>query len=164
MSTLLDLDGMRIIQNLRKSMISDNVYKFKNYLINLHNRFESQKISFDAKLTFFQNSCILKTFYKLKDHVFKNLNEPSLYSLFSAFEDFLASIKSEGGIKQLFMLENQKINELIQILKDTKDNIIYMQIKMKNSRRNLKTKLRMQRNLNKIKEKVESLKNLKKEY
>jgi hypothetical protein len=157
MSSMLDREGLKIIKNLRGDINSDNLYKFKDYLINQHKKFELQNMSSVAQSDYFTKSGIIRSYTIVKDHVFKNLNEPSLYSLISTFKDFLINLKIEEKLKMIFDLDSSKINVMINILDDTMENIIHKQIKMKNSRRNLKTKLRLQRRLNEIKSEIEKI-------
>jgi hypothetical protein len=160
MSALLEIEGLKIIQNLRKNIIADNLYKFKSYLFKLYEKNEVQKLSQEFQSDFFLKSGISKTITIVKDYVFHNLNNSNLYSLFSAFKDLLISIKEEENLKFFLKIENSKINDYISILDDAMQATIHKQIKMKNSRRNLKTKLRLQRKLNEMQNQLEILEKL----
>lgn len=157
MSALLEIEGLKIIHNLRKNIISDNLYKFKSYLFKLYEKNEAQKLSQEFQSDFFLKSGIFKTITIVKNYVFDNLKNSNFYSLFSAFKDFLISIKEEENLKNILKFQNSKIKDYISILDDAMQETIHRQIKMKNSRKNLKTKLRMQRKLNDMQNQLEIL-------
>jgi hypothetical protein len=139
---------IRLHALIKDKLNSDNLGEFFEYILKLENKDKE----------FFKNNKIINLFNYINDFIFKNLHQANLYSLFEIFKKLLSSVKQNENLRICLELEDEDFSKKINTLDEAMTNIIEKQKKMKNSRRNLKTKMRLQRKVSELRNQLEELK------
>lgn len=144
-----DTEALEVIQQIKKQINFESLNKFRLFINQIK----------DKPKEYFKSNRLDITMKDIHMYIFKNLDEPNFYTLFNLYKSILIVYKQDELLQGLINLSPDKIQGCIQILDDNMSEIIQRQMKSKKSRKNIKARLRLQRKLNEMREKVAELTN-----